>query len=115
MIIAEYTAVTGRALSRALQSLSDSTSLTVSVESLDWRADGLNSPYLSHQQITLSIRTEPLPPRLVLLTNGAHTVAVGPRGLDALPPAPAGMEWREALCHGAPWHGVAGRVAARRW
>lgn len=107
-----YNAVTGRALSRALDSLSMSSALTISLGALEWRADGLNSPYLTHQNITLSIRDEPLPHRLMLITNGNHTVAVAPRVYNARPAAPAGHEWREAVGLAAPWFGVAGRVAA---
>lgn len=107
-----FNAVTGRALTRALESLSMSTSLTVSVGGVDWRADRLNSAYLTHQTVSVAARTEPLPPRAVLLDNGHYTVVAGPRaGLD-LPPAPAGMAWHEAVIPAHAVHGVAGRVAA---
>lgn len=117
MTLATFNAVTARALSRALRSLSDSSSLSVSAGALEWRADRLNSPYLSHQTVGVAMsdahitRSSYAVPG-VTLTNGRYTVHARPLGLSETPPAPAGMEWHEALVPQAVISGALTRLAA---
>lgn len=111
---ATHSGVTGRALTRALQSLSDSTSLTVQVGGVEYRGERLRSPYLSHQSVSLSV--DPTAPLLgIVLSNERFTVyAVGPlSGAIAHHPAPpAGMVWHEAAIPAALVRAVAGRLGA---
>ncbi len=109
-----HSGVTGRALTRALASLSASTSLTISVGGVRYEGERLCSPYLSHQSVSVRVGDADAPLLGVLLENERFTVyAVGPlNGAAAHQPAPpAGMVWHEAALPAAMISAVTERLA----
>ncbi len=109
-----HTGVTGRAFTRALASLSDSTSLTVSVGGIEYHGERLRSPHLSHQLVTVS-GSASAPLLGMTLANERYTVyAVGPlpESVSDFPAPPAGMAWHEAALPASLIRAVAGRLGA---
>lgn len=108
-----FNGVTGRALTSALESLSESTRLTVQVGGVEYHGERLRSPHLTHQTATVSVSPD-APASGVLLSNGRYTVyAIGP----AIPPAehrpdpPAGYVWSQGHTLASEVLGVVGRLA----
>ena len=111
MTMVTHTAVAGRAVARALASLSASTSLTVTVGGVAYRGGRLCSPFASHQNV--AVTGAPHAIRGVLLENGRYTVhAIQAWSGIQPPPAPAGMEWHTVAAIAAPVMDACSRLAA---
>lgn len=87
-----FNAVTGRSLVRALESLSASTRLTVTVGRVQYQATGLCSPYLSHQVVTVAPASHSAG-RGVTLQNERFTITT----INDQPSVPEGHERHTAL------------------
>ncbi len=108
-----HTGVTGRALTRALQSLSASTTLTVTVMGIRYQGERLCSPFLTHQNVTVGPHRDS--PYGVLITNERYTIHVSTHRTSVAlrAPAPAsGMTWHTAAVPLAAVYAVTARLEA---
>ena len=92
-----FNGVTGRALSRALQSLSQSTSLTVTVNEVTYRGERLCSPLISHRTVDVRPALTVDVAGVVTLANEKMSVSVAHRLSPPPGYAPTGTEWHIAI------------------